>query len=42
MQPSWGRFKGVPDGLLSCQYITKKTKFLKKAYFRKSQKQQRL
>ncbi|KRX31338.1 hypothetical protein T05_3835 [Trichinella murrelli] len=33
---------GVSDWPLPCQYITKRTKFVKKAYFRKLQKQQRL
>ncbi|KRX63659.1 hypothetical protein T09_9264 [Trichinella sp. T9] len=42
IQPSWIRFNGVLDVLLPCQYITKKAKFVTKAYFRKSQKQQRL
>ncbi|KRZ65233.1 hypothetical protein T08_11415 [Trichinella sp. T8] len=42
IQPLSIRFNGVSDGLLPCQYITKKAKFVSKAYFRKSQKQQRL
>ncbi|KRY07240.1 hypothetical protein T03_10534 [Trichinella britovi] len=41
IQPSWIRFNGVPDWLLPC-YITKNAKLVTKAYFRKSQKQQRL
>ncbi|KRY03832.1 hypothetical protein T12_7928 [Trichinella patagoniensis] len=36
------RINRVPHGLLPCQYITKRAKFVKKAYFRKLQKQQRL
>ncbi|KRX33262.1 hypothetical protein T05_11758 [Trichinella murrelli] len=33
---------GVSDGLLPCQCIIKRAKFVKNAYFRKLQKQQRL
>ncbi|KRY26115.1 hypothetical protein T03_12739 [Trichinella britovi] len=42
IQPPPIRFNGFSNGPLPCQYITKKAKFVAKAYFRKSQKQQRL
>ncbi|KRY03778.1 hypothetical protein T12_12319 [Trichinella patagoniensis] len=42
IQPPWIRIRGVPVVQLPCPYITKRAKFLKKAYFRKLQKQQRL
>ncbi|KRY06913.1 hypothetical protein T01_11431 [Trichinella spiralis] len=42
IQPRSIRFNGFSNGPLPCQYISKKAKFVKKAYFRKLQKQQRL